>query len=257
MNLSATFSVATVLAILLSTPTVVEAKLRGRYLSQNNIIGGPGTIAGNTIVANQGRGCSQGVVYLSGPKKSGSNGNGLQKQENSRGQSKKSIRQLQKSQNLMFQSSLVNGDGAGGGEDSISSALPSFASRRAAPQSRAGSVAQAGASSNSVTNSRPPTSGSSAPPADYKPRMDFATLPKISLERYQKLHLSETPASATHNEVVDQANAKFQKTSIDEKESISYFIYKCKNSGIRPPILLIVREDAALTLPDSFVSLSG
>lgn len=33
---------------------------------------------------------SQGVVYLSGPKKSGSNGNGLQKQENSRGQSKKS-----------------------------------------------------------------------------------------------------------------------------------------------------------------------
>lgn len=124
------------------------------------------------------------------------------------------VRQLQKSQNLMFQSSLVNGGGAGGGEDdSISSALPSFASRRAAPQSRAGSVAQAGASSNSVTNSRPPTSGSSAPPADYKPRMDFATLPKISLERYQKLHLSETPASATHNEVVDQANAKFQVSS--------------------------------------------
>jgi hypothetical protein len=100
------------------------------------------------------------------------------------------------------------------GSDGIASALPSFAARR---------VVQAGPSSRQQANAVRP------PPPDYRPRMDFALVPELAVKRYQKQMKLEAGDDAG---LVARANAAFQTAPVDEKESISFFIYKCKNAGI-------------------------
>jgi hypothetical protein len=94
------------------------------------------------------------------------------------------------------------------------SALPSFASKR--------------------TNSfQPPSQQLQKPVAaasiEYTPRLDFSSLSEESLLKYREMHMG---GEMETGDLVNQANAKFQNTPIDERESIAYFIYKCKNSGI-------------------------
>lgn len=97
------------------------------------------------------------------------------------------------------------------------SALPSFLSKRGAPPAKPPNPKSIDAPS------RPPGA------IEYTPRLDFSQLPSPAVSRYQ--HLNKITGE-TQQEILNNANAAFQSANVDEKESIAYFIYKCKNSGI-------------------------
>jgi hypothetical protein len=104
------------------------------------------------------------------------------------------------------------------GESASQSALPSFAAKRTIKP---------------PTSTIPPLAPQLQKPAvaviEYTPRLDFAQLPEEAVEKYRKMHMGQEMETG---DLVDLANSKFQNTPIDERESVAFFIYKCKNSGL-------------------------
>jgi hypothetical protein len=126
------------------------------------------------------------------------------------------------------------------------SALPSFAANPAVKR-------QAKPPANSIPPPAPQLQKPAAATIEYTPRLDFAQLPEDAVEKYRDLHM--TGDEMQTGDLINQMNDKFQSTPIDERESIAYFIYKCKNYGLKLWILIDV--ESVLTLPHKYVKLDG